>query len=315
MNKNIFSLVTIIFLLTGFFNNSKANNINHINDSLSKNSQKNIIQHKIIRNCKDSIIQDLENKKIFLYGEASIKYGDIKITADKIVVDWINNTILAVGTKDTSGSMIGNPVFSEGKESFKATEILYNLKSKKCIVKKLITQEGEGYIHGKKVKKMEDDILYLTKGKYTTCDAVHPHYSIRSNRIKLIPKKHIITGPAYVTFFNIPTPLFLPFGYFPNTEKKSSGIILPSYGESANLGFFLKDGGYYLPINDYIDLSIKGDIYTRGSWASKGTLRYKKRYKYSGNLNINYSNIVNSEIGFPDYNIKKDFFINLFHLN
>ena len=147
---------------------------------------------------------------------------------------------MAVGTKDSSGSFIGNPVFSEGKENFKASEILYNLKSKKCIVKKIITQEGEGYIHGTKVKKMENDILYLRKGEYTTCDADHPHYSIRSKRIKIVPKKQIITGPAYVTFFNIPTPLFLPFGYFPNTEKKSSGIILPSYGESANLGFFLK---------------------------------------------------------------------------
>ena len=177
MNKKIFIIVSIIFLLTGFFNNSRANNISPPNDSLSNKVQKNIIQYKIIRNCKDSIIQDLENKKIFLYGEASIKYGDIKITANKIVIDWINNTILAVGTKDTSGSMIGNPIFSEGKESFKAKEILYNIKSKKCIVKKIITQEGEGYIHGRKVKKMEDDILYLTKGKYTTCDAEHPHYS------------------------------------------------------------------------------------------------------------------------------------------
>ena len=160
---------------------------------------------------------------------------------------------------------------------------------------------------------MENDILYLRKGEYTTCDAEHPHYSIRSKKIKIVPKKQIITGPAYVTFFNIPTPLFLPFGYFPNTEKKSSGIILPSYGESANLGFFLKDGGYYLPINDYIDLSIKGDVYTKGSWSSKGNIRYKKRYKYNGNLNFNYSNIINSEIGFPDYNTKKDFFINWSH--
>ncbi len=313
MNKKIFILVSITFLLTGFFNNSIANNNIPPSDSLSKNTQNNIIQYNIIRNCKDSIIQDLENKKIFLYGEASINYGDIKITANKIVIDWNNNTILAVGTKDSSGSIVGNPVFSEGEENFKATEILYNLKSKKCIVKKIITQEGEGYIHGTKVKKMENNILYLRKGEYTTCDAEHPHYSIRSKRIKIVPKKQIITGPAYVTFFNIPTPLFLPFGYFPNTGKKSSGIILPSYGESANLGFFLKDGGYYLPINDYMDLSIKGDIYTKGSWASKGNLRYKKRYKYNGNLNINYINTINSEIGFPDYNIKKDFFINWSH--
>ena len=188
MNKNILILISFIFLLTGFFNNSYAKNSFIFNDTLPKNSSATILEFNIERHCNDSIIQDTENKKIYLYGNANIKYGNIKITANKIVIDWKVNTILAIGTKDSIGNIIGNPVFKEGKESFKATEILYNLKSKKCIVKKMITKEGEGYIHGLKVKKLEDNILYLKKGEYTTCNAEKPHYSIRSNKIKLIPE-------------------------------------------------------------------------------------------------------------------------------
>jgi lipopolysaccharide assembly outer membrane protein LptD (OstA) len=310
LNKKIFILVTFFILLTGFFNNSYATIFTFLSDTLPEN---NIIEHNIERECKDSIRQDIKNETIYLYGAAKIKYGNIIITANQIIIDWKENTILAKGGVDSSGKTIGNPVFSEGKESFKATEILYNLKSKKCIIKKIITQEGEGYIHGLKVKKLENDVLYLKRGEYTTCDAEKPHYSIRANKIKLVPKKQIITGPAYITFFNIPTPLFLPFVYFPNTDKQSSGVIIPSYGESSNLGFFLKEAGYYFSLNDYMDLSIKGDIYTKGSWKAKTNLRYKKRYKYNGNLNLSLGNIINSEVGFPDYRVQRDFFVRWSH--
>ena len=163
------------------------------------------------------------------------------------------------------------------------------------------------------MKKMEDDVLYFKKGDYTTCDADKPHYSIRSNKIKVIPGEKIITGPAYLTFFNIPTPLIFPFGYFPNNTKQSSGLIIPSYGESQELGFFLKNGGYYLPINEKADLTLKGDVYSKGSWNIKSNLNYKKRYKYSGSLNLSFANMMNSEKGFPDYNLKRDFFIRWKH--
>ena len=136
MNKKTLTLVSFTFLLTGFFNNSYAKNSYIFNDTLPKNSSETTLEFDIKRYCNDSIIQDIEDKKIYLYGNANIEYGDIKITSNKIVIDWTENTILAVGTKDSTGKIIGNPVFEEGKESFKATEILYNLKSKKCIVKK-----------------------------------------------------------------------------------------------------------------------------------------------------------------------------------
>lgn len=308
MNNKIIIQILIIFLLTGFINNSYS--INQY-DTIPNNKQK--IKYEIIRECEDSIKQDLKNQIIYLYGNSIVKYGSLKITASKIIINWKKNTISAIGTLDSLGNIIGDPILYEGEQSFKAKEIIYNLETRKCIVKNIIKQEGEGYIHGLKVKKMENDIMYLKKGEYTTCNAKHPHYSIRSNKIKIIPNEKIITGPAYLTIFNIPTPIFLPFGYFPNTNKKSSGIIIPSYGESANLGFFLKDGGYYFTLNNHMDLSIKGDIYTKGSASIKTNLRYKKRYKYNGNINLRYANIINSEKGFTDYSVKKDFFIRWNH--
>ena len=272
------------------------------------------IEHPIERKCRDSIVQDLLEEKIYLYGNAEIKYGNIKIRSEFIVINWKESTIYAFGKKDSLGNKIGYPVFSEGNDSFKATKIIYNFKSKKCIVEDIILNEEDGFVHGEKVKKMEDNTMYLRKGEYTTCDHEKPHYSIRSNKIKLSSTKEIITGPAYLTFFNIPTPIILPFGYFPNTKNESSGILIPSYGESANLGFFLKDGGYYFALNKFLDLSIKADIYSKGSWSSKSNLRYKKRYKYNGNINLSYANIINSEQGFPDYSIKRDFFIRWNHI-
>ena len=247
------------------------------------------------------------NRKGYLFGNAKISYQATTITADYIEIDWNTNTVLAKSSIDSAGKHIGKPVFNEGKDSFKAEEITYNFESKKCKVKNIVTQEGEGYILGKVVKKMEDDVLYLKKGEYTTCDAEKPHFSIKSNKIKVIPGKKIITGPAYLSFFNIPTPIIIPFGFFPNHENESSGLIIPSYGESANLGFFLQNGGYYFGLNDKTDLTLKGDVYSKGSWNTKSQFRYKKRYRYNGKLDLNYGNLVNSIKGFPDYSVQKDF--------
>ena len=301
-------------LLTGIIEKNFAFN-NIPKDSLiTKNKNSNFsFEDEIIKDAKDSINIDLKNKKIFLYGNAKILYKDIKIEAGFIEIDWNTNVITAKPKLDTLGKKIQIPFFKEGEESFNAEEIKYNLKSKKGIIKQIKAKEGEGFILGDKVKKTENDILYLKNGDFTTCDHEKPHFSIRSKKIKVIPGEKIITGPAYLRLFNFPTPLALPFGYFPNNQKKSTGLIFPSYGESANLGFFLKEGGYYFTLSDKADLSIKGDIYSKGSWGLKSLFRYKQRYKYSGNFDLSYGNIINSEKGFPDYSVKKDFFVRWNH--
>ena len=311
MNLKTQTLFLFLFLLTGAFNKSIADTIPPTTDSIQ--IQNNFFDDEIKQFAEDSLKLSIDGKKAFLYGNAKIEYQKTTITASYIEIDWDKNTIYASFTTDSAKNKIGIPVFSEENESFKAEEMTYNFKTKKCSVKKITTKEGEGYILGKTVKKVSDAVFYLHKGDYTTCDAEKPHFSIRANKIKIIPGKKIITGPAYLTFFRIPTPLIFPFGYFPNNDKKSSGLIIPSYGESANMGFFLKDGGYYLTVSEKMDLSLKSDIYTQGSWNLKSLLRYNNRYKYSGNLNLSYGNMKNSYVGFPDYSEKKDFNIKWSH--
>ena len=311
MNLKTQTLFLFLFLLTGAFNKSIADTIPPAPDS--SQIQNNFFDDEIKQFAEDSLKLSIDGKKAFLYGNAKIEYQKTTITASYIEIDWDKNTIYASFTTDSAKNKIGIPVFTEENESFKAEEMTYNFKTKKCSVKKITTKEGEGYILGKTVKKVSDDVFYLHKGDYTTCDAEKPHFSIRANKIKIIPGKKIITGPAYLSFFRIPTPLIFPFGYFPNNDKKSSGLIIPSYGESANMGFFLKDGGYYLTVSEKMDLSLKSDIYTQGSWNLKSLLRYNNRYKYSGNLNLSYGNMKNSYVGFPDYSEKKDFNIKWSH--
>jgi len=308
-----FTLITL--LLTGIIEKTyPLNNEISIDSTLEiKENTINLLEDDIIKDAKDSINIDIKNQKIFLYGNAKIEYLDIKIESGFIEIDWKTNIITAKPKIDSLGKFIEVPYFIEGDESFHAEEIKYNFKTKKGIIKHIKTKEGEGFILGEKVKKTENDIFYFRKGDFTTCNHEKPHFSIRSNKIKVIPGKKIITGPAYLRLFNFPTPLALPFGFFPNNQKKSSGLIFPSYGESINLGFFLKDGGYYFTLSDKIDLSLKADIYTKGSWGLKSLMRYKERYKFSGSLDLSYGNMINSEKGFLDYSIKKDFFIRWSH--
>ena len=314
MNIKAKKLFLFFFLLTRFINNSDANSITYLADTIKHNNNKEeSFKNKIEKFAKDSIKINIVNQKAYLFGEAKIIYEDITITAAYIEINWKKNTVYASTSTDTLGNKIGHPIFTEKDESFKAHSITYNFKTKKAYVKQISKKEGEGFILGKTIKKEEDEIFYLEKGDYTTCDKEHPHYSIRANKIKIIGNEKIITGPAYLTFFNIPTPILFPFGYFPNNQKKSSGIIIPSYGESAGLGFFLKQGGYYFTINDKMDLSIKSDIYSKGSWSLFSNLRYKRKYKYNGSLDLSYGNIINSMKGFPDYSIKRDFFIRWRH--
>ena len=311
MKLKAIKIFLFLFLLTAFCNNLLANIIPVLSDTIEEKTT--FFDDEIKQYAEDSLKLSIDGKKAFLYGNAKIEYQKTIITASYIEIDWNKNTIYACTTADSLGNKIGHPVFKEGNEIFKAHEMTYNFKTKKCSVKKISSKEGEGYILGKTVKKVDDDIFFLNKGDYTTCDAEKPHFSIRSNRIKIISGKKIITGPAYLTFFGIPTPLIFPFGYFPNNDKKSSGLIIPSYGESQNQGFFLKDGGYYFTLSDKLDLTLKSDVYTKGSWNFKSSLRYKNRYKYNGNLNLSFGKMINSELGFPDYSEKKDFNIKWKH--
>ena len=239
---------------------------------------------------RDSIRFEIDDKKVILYQEAELKYQDIDLKADYVEVDFSNNTVYATGLPDSTGKLAGTPVFTQGEQSYNAREMTYNYTTKKGYIRNVATQQDEGYLHGDVVKKEQDDVTYIKSGWYSTCsNEEHPHFAFRFGKAKVIPDKAVVTGPAYMTIAEVPTPLLIPFGYFPNKKGQRSGIVLPSYNESANKGFCLEGGGYYWAINKYMDLKIVGDIYTRGSWAIKPTFTYRYRYHFSGSLNFSYA--------------------------
>ena len=294
-------------------------------DTLKKDSngdsENSVIKSKVTYNSRDSIRFDMSNQKVFLYGDAKVIYEDMEIKAGYIEFDMEHNIVFAHGARDsldkpiidTAGRAVGNPVFKQGAESFDATQMTYNFQTKKGKIKNITTKEGEGVIHAKDAKKDSVDLYYVKNGKYSTCNLDEPHFYILASKLKVIPDNKIICGPACLFIGDVPTPLVLPFGFFPNTKGRKSGIILPAYGESQSLGYFLTGGGYYFGLSDFFDLALRGDIYSQGSFGVKANSNYNKRYKYNGFISLNFSDMKISEKEFPDYSDTKTFLINWQH--
>ena len=265
------------------------------------------LEFDLVRHAEDSIVQDLAHKKVYLWGNAEVTYGDIDLKAGYIMVDFNNNTVFAKGIKDSVGKIVEKPVFKQGDESFQADSMSYNFVTKKGIVHDVRTEEQQGFLHGDIVKRMPDNTINVKKGWFTTCNLPHPHYEFRFSKARVIPNKLIVTGPVYMEIEGVPVPVALPFGIFPNNPKRQSGFIMPTYGEAANRGFYLEGGGFFWAINDYLTLKLTGDIYTGGSWKVSPVLTYRKRYKYSGAFTFSVArNVINTK-GDPDYSNKKDF--------
>ncbi len=272
------------------------------------------IDAKVERFAKDSIVQDIAKRKIYLFGEAVVNYEDITLKASYIEVDLNTNTVFASGIEDSLGKIQGSPEFTQDGVTFKSKTMTYNFNSKKGMITSVLTEDGNGFLHGQKVKKLDDNTINVLHGTYTTCNLEeNPHFGFKFKKARVIPDSKIVTGPAYMEIEGMPTPLGLPFGFFPNKSGQTSGIVIPTYGEYANRGFYLENGGYYWAINDYMDFQVLGDIYSRGGWAVKPRFRYKKRYKFSGNLNLGYAENVVGTKGTPDYSKTTDFRIRWTH--
>ncbi len=254
-----------------------------------KSKKKSAISSKVDYSATDSISLDLSNQKVYMYRDADIKYEKINQKAAYIEIDFNTSILRAIPMADSAGKIYGKPEFTEGDQSFRSEEMQYNFRTRKGLIRNVITKEGEGFLHGEVVKKLDNDISNMRHGGYTTCNLDHPHFSIQFTRAKVIPNNKIVTGPAFLTIEDVPLPLVLPFGLFPNKRGQTSGVLIPTYGESTNRGFYLENGGYYFGINDYMELRMVGDIYSRGSWAVKPVFNYRKRYKFSGSFNFNYS--------------------------
>ncbi|MFK7951639.1 MAG: putative LPS assembly protein LptD [Ekhidna sp.] len=260
---------------------------------------------------KDSLYFKVNDRKFYLYGDTHIDYGQIQLDAERTDVDWGSRTIKSYFITDSTGKKIGKPMFTDGPEVYVTDDILYNFKSKRALIKGVITEQQGGYMHGEDVRKNEDDEMFVTRASYTTCNLEDPHFSIESSKLKVIPNKKIVSGPFHMKFRDLPTPLFLPFGMFPQPKEKTSGIIVPSYGEEQLRGFFLRDGGYYFAISDYVDLRITGDIYSKGASALNTTTNYVKRYAFRGALNLSYNKLLIGDA--EDAQVQNDFWVRWNH--
>ncbi|MCU4165849.1 putative LPS assembly protein LptD [Carboxylicivirga caseinilyticus] len=273
-----------------------------------------IIDSEVKYKAKDSIFTDMVTKKTYLYGEAELSYQDILLTANTIILDMDSSIAVAYGTKDSLNNEIGLPVFKDPSGEYQMREMKYNFKTEKAIIKHIVTEQGEGFVVGDRAKKIEDDAYCMKDARYTTCDHHdHPHFYLNLTKAKVIPGKKTITGPAYLVLEDVKLPLFIPFAMIPSTSTYSSGFIFPSYRDETIRGFGLTEGGYYWAANDYFDLTLKGDIFTNGSWASRTTTNYKVRYKYSGRFNFQYMENLYSEKDLPDFKKTKDMSITWSH--
>lgn len=280
-------------------------------DSLKKSS----LEFPVIYSAKDSIVL-FQSGNAFMYGESNVKYGEINLTADYIHLNTDSTMVDAAGrpSADDSTQFIGTPVFIDHGEEYKASTIRYNYDTKKGFVRQALLQQGDGYVIGEETKKVDDDIFLMRNGHYTTCsNHEHPHYYLNLTKAKVKQDKWVTSGPAYMVLMDVPLPVAIPFGFFPFTKSYSSGVIIPSYGDEMARGFYLSDGGYYFAINDYVDLAVTGDIYTKGTWALRGESKYVKRYKFNGNFSINYRNDVYGEKDVPGYYKYKNFAVKWTH--
>ena len=263
---------------------------------------------------QDSMVFTSDNKG-YLYGEGDIKYGNLSIKGEYIILDMDSSTIASTYGVDSLGKEFGYPVFSEGETQYEMKKVRYNFETKKAFISNVVSQQGEGFITANQAKKNLDNSFYMRDAKYTTCDNHdHPHFYLNLSKAKVRPGKDVVTGPAWLVVADVPLfPVVLPFAFFPFTKTYSSGIIMPSFGDETERGFYLQNGGYYFAISDYVDLAVTGELYTKGSWGLGARSNYRKRYKYSGNFNLYYLNTVLGEKNLADYSVSKDFRINWTH--
>lgn len=283
-----------------------------LNDSLANDSavpkkKKNGLTSVVDYKANDSIVFTNGNE-VYMYGKGIVQFDGMELNADQIEMNMDSSQVYAVGRPDTVGDIVGRPVFKDKSGEYESETMHYNFKTKKGYITNIVTQQGEGYLTGGKTKKMDNDEFYMKDGKYTTCDNhEHPHFYLQLTQAKVRPKKNIVTGPAYLVLADVPLPLAIPFGFFPFTEKYSSGIIMPTFGDELERGYYLRDGGYYFAINDYVDLALTGEIYTKGSWGVNAKSAYIKRYKYSGNVDLSFITTITGDKGLPDYSKMKNF--------
>ncbi len=282
-------------------------------DLLSKSS----LDRPAFSAARDSIIEDFSDgkKMIYYYGDVSVTYGNMKLSADYMEYDLQTQTVFARGTADSTGNVNGLPKMEDNGKTYSMEQVKYNFDTRKAVITNMVTQEQEGILHGKNIKMMPDQSINITSGKYTVCDCEHPHYYLHLTAAKVMtkPSQRTVFGPAYPVIEDVPLPVALPFGFIPKRPDRATGLLMPTFGEESARGFYLRDLGMYFVIGDYFDLSLTGDIYTLGSWAVDLNSRYKVNYKFNGTFALTLSNDQTGEKGSTDFFQTRNFGVRWSH--
>ncbi len=259
-----------------------------LTDTLNVKLGKDSLDAPVEYAASDSMVLDLSTKKISLYNKSSTKYKDLDLQAYKIELDQPTQLVVATYTLDTAGAQVGKPHFVQGESNMDADSIIYNFKTQKGITKHTFTQQGEMFVYGEKIKKVNLTDFYALHGRFTTCNLDTPHFAFRTNKMKLVNQKLAVSGPVHPEFEGVPVPVYLPFGFFPLSQGRHSGILPPQFTANEQFGLGLEGLGYYKVLNDMFDVMLRGDIYSYGGWRAVLTPTYRKRYRYSGRLNLSF---------------------------
>ena len=250
----------------------------------------------------------------YLTGKAQVVSGTMTLRAHRIVLDLEAGEVCAYGMRDSTGAWVGRPEFKDGPQSFSQDQLCYNFETGKGLSRHAVTTEQDIVFHADRAKRQPDETVHVRDGKFTTCDADNPHFHFHLTKAIMVPNEKVVSGPLYLKFRKIPTPLALPFGWFPlQREKQSQGILLPGYGDGGDLGFFLKDLGYYVPLGDHWDAKLLTDIYTGGSWAARVTSNYNYRYRSTGSFSVSYQRQREGFAGTPGFGLSNNFFVRWSH--
>jgi lipopolysaccharide assembly outer membrane protein LptD (OstA) len=279
-------------------------------DSLKKNAD---LAYKLEYSASDSIVLDMKDQAMYMYQDGKTVYDVQTLQAHRIRVAWKENMIYAKGIPDSTGNLIGTPVVKEKEDTYYAEEMAYNMRTRKGKITLAKTNQKGDIVSGQIIKRNPDNTFYIRDGSFTTCDADHPHFYIRAKKIKMIPNDRIISGPLYMVMADVPIPIVVPFGYFPFRTKRSSGLIMPSYGRTNDRGFFFRNMGFYWAASEYFDVRFLGDIYTNGSWRMNVASDYISRYGPKGAISLEYSNEFLNSPGDPDFRPNSGFFVNWRH--
>ena len=277
----------------------------NVSDTIKKDTvktKKALLEGKIKRTALGYEKINQKKKQMTLYDKAELYYQDIELKAGIIVMDYEKNEIYAGRLKDSTGKYTQLPVFKQGKNVIEPDSIRFNYKTKKALVWNSRTEQNDFKIKAEVTKRENDSVYFMKRARFTTSkDIDNPEYYFQTSKVKFVPGKKVVVGFTHMVIANVPTPIALPFAFFPMTETSQSGIIMPTFNDTRLRGYSLQNGGYYFALSDNYDLALLGDYYTNGSYALRGESAYAKRYKYRGNINIRFENLITSERGFPDY--------------